>query len=123
MHTSKEVTNWLAEQTDQHQPTLRALRSIILACMPGAHEFIYHSALCYQAPSVKFFPIIYIGTYANHINLGFYHGASLDDPNHLLVGTGKQMRHIKIDSFEDAKKPAVADLLKQSWFNASQLHK
>ena len=36
------------------------------------------------------------GFFTNHVNIGFFHGASLSDPAGLLEGTGKSMRHVKI---------------------------
>lgn len=30
------------------------------------------------------------------LNLGFYHGASLPDPDGLLEGTGRALRHVKL---------------------------
>ena len=30
------------------------------------------------------------------MNVGFYHGAALDDPAGLLEGSGKRMRHVKL---------------------------
>ena len=53
----------------------------------------------------------YIAVQASHVNLGFYHGASLLDPDGLLEGTGKQLRHVKIRDLSLAKGPAVAKLL------------
>jgi hypothetical protein len=51
----------------------------------------------------------------------------LDDPQHLLVGEGKRMRHIKIRSREDAGNSALEQLLKEAWKDApdsiAQLHK
>jgi hypothetical protein len=41
-------------------------------------------------------------------------GASLNDPLALLVGTGKQMRHIKIASEADFDPKAIAALVKQA---------
>ena len=56
----------------------------------------------------------YIGVQGTHVNLGFYHGASLADRDGLLEGTGKKLRHIKIRSVSDAKSAAVAALLRQA---------
>ena len=53
----------------------------------------------------------YIAVQASHVNLGFYHGASLLDPDGLLEGTGKQLRYVKIRDLSLAKGPAVAKLL------------
>ena len=38
----------------------------------------------------------YIAPHPNHVNLGFYHGASLPDPEGLLEGAGKALRHVKV---------------------------
>lgn len=56
----------------------------------------------------------YIGVQGSHVNLGFYHGASLADPTGLLEGTGRQMRHIKIRDVADVNSAAVANLLRQA---------
>jgi Domain of unknown function (DU1801) len=54
----------------------------------------------------------YIAVYANHINLGFYHGALLPDPNAVLEGTGKGLRHIKISSIAMASNLSIANLVR-----------
>lgn len=43
--------------------------------------------------------------------LGFYQGAKLPDPEALLEGTGKNMRHVKIQSLGDINRAAVKALL------------
>ena len=37
----------------------------------------------------------YVNVFSSHVNIGFFHGASLDDPAGLLQGTGRFMRHVK----------------------------
>jgi hypothetical protein len=37
----------------------------------------------------------YVNVFTSHVNVGFFHGASLEDPSRLLQGTGKFMRHVK----------------------------
>lgn len=41
-------------------------------------------------------PFGYVNVFTSHVNVGFYHGAALPDPAHLLEGTGKRMRHVKL---------------------------
>lgn len=53
----------------------------------------------------------YIAVLKDRINLGFYYGADLDDPENLLEGTGKALRHIKISEMEQLENPAVRDLV------------
>ena len=38
----------------------------------------------------------YVGAYRAHVNVGFFHGAALEDPAGLLDGAGKRMRHVKL---------------------------
>jgi len=49
----------------------------------------------------------YIATNAGHVNLGFPRGSSLPDPNRVLEGEGKTMRHIKFRSQRDVERPFV----------------
>jgi hypothetical protein len=56
----------------------------------------------------------YIGAYRAHVNLGFYYGAELPDPQGLLEGTGKNLRHAKVRNKESADQPALRDLLQAS---------
>jgi hypothetical protein len=46
-------------------------------------------------------PFGYVSVCASHVNVGFFHGATLPDPARLLQGTGKFMRHVKL-------KPGIA---------------
>lgn len=38
----------------------------------------------------------YVNVFSSHVNLGFYRGAELPDPEQLLQGTGRLMRHVKL---------------------------
>ena len=53
----------------------------------------------------------YLMPQKDRINLGFYQGADLPDPDGLLEGTGKSLRHVKVRDLETAKGPQVADLI------------
>jgi hypothetical protein len=41
-------------------------------------------------------PFAYVNVFTSHVNVGFFHGAALADPDRLLQGTGKFMRHVKL---------------------------
>jgi hypothetical protein len=41
-------------------------------------------------------PFGYVNVFTSQVNVGFFHGAALPDPAHLLQGTGKFMRHVKL---------------------------
>jgi hypothetical protein len=50
----------------------------------------------YPTACVEDAPFAYVGVFRNHVNVGFFYGAELEDPAGLLEGTGKRMRHVKL---------------------------
>jgi len=46
-----------------------------------------------------------------HVNLGFFHGTRLPDPEGLLTGTGKSLRHVKISTPDGVEAPAIRALM------------
>ena len=54
---------------------------------------------------------VYVMPRAEYVNLGFWHGVGLPDPEGLLEGTGAKMRHIKVRSVEDAESSPVRALV------------
>jgi len=58
-------------------------------------------------------PFAYVNAFKAHINVGFFHGADLDDPSGILQGTGKSMRHVKLmrgECVDDSLLEALIDL-------------
>jgi len=50
----------------------------------------------------------------NHINLQFWNATGLHDPGHLLEGSGKSMRHIKIEQKSDINNSYLSELIRQA---------
>jgi hypothetical protein len=87
-----------------------ALREIVLEEAPDASESIYqvYTVAIWFGFSGKMKDMFcYIATNAGHVNLGFPRGVSLADPNRVLEGEGKAMRHIKFASLRDLDRPFV----------------
>lgn len=53
----------------------------------------------------------YLSVSKNHINVGFMYGAELPDPNQLLEGSGKLLRHVRISQPEELENLALRELL------------
>jgi hypothetical protein len=110
-----EVEDWLARLSSDGAIVVGTLRRLITEAAPGAHEIVYHDALGYGPTAKGFDRVFYISAFKDHINLGFFYGADLDDPDALLAGGGKQMRHIKFRSAESLPSTAIRQLLEQAW--------
>ena len=92
-----------------------AARRLILNEAPEASEFVYevytiadHFAFT-ERPSDAF---VFTTTHANWVNLGFNFGSLLPDPNGLLRGEGKWIRHIRITHAAELEAPGVKELLR-----------
>lgn len=53
----------------------------------------------------------YLALHGDHVNLGFNQGAELDDPAELLAGPGKSLRHCRLDSPDELRRPELVELL------------
>jgi hypothetical protein len=60
-------------------------------------------------------PFAYVNVFTSHVNVGFFQGAALRDPNHLLQGTGKFMRHVKLKPGTAIDAAALNDLIDVAW--------
>lgn len=56
-------------------------------------------------------PFGYVNVFTAHVNVGFFHGASLRDPAHLLQGDGKFMRHVKLRPGTPTNDAALSSLI------------
>jgi hypothetical protein len=87
-----------------------ALRDILLQETPDAFERMYRnhpSAVWFGCGPKMNDMFCYIAAARRHVNLGFCRGALLADPNRVLEGEGKTMRHIKFRSESDVERPFV----------------
>lgn len=123
----EQIDDYIHSFSPDLQALIRKLSEIAKKSMPEAHEMIYHGALGYSVTQSPFDRICYIAPQKTYVNLGFFFGAHLLDPQHLLIGEGKRMRHVKIRSIEDACNPALEQLIKEAWKDApnsiAALHK
>ena len=56
-------------------------------------------------------PFAYVNAFKAHVNVGFFRGAELADPNGLLEGTGKFMRHVKLRPEGEVDATALMKLI------------
>ena len=60
-------------------------------------------------------PFAYVNVFSSHVNVGFFHGAELADPEGLLEGTGKCMRHVKLRPEAATNAEALRKLIEASF--------
>jgi hypothetical protein len=60
-------------------------------------------------------PFGYVNSFKNHVNVGFFQGARLEDPAGLLEGSGKRMRHVKLKPGTEFNAAALSDLIEAAY--------
>ena len=97
------------------RPIVTALREVILEVDPDSYEVVRlgdRAATYGVGPRKMIDGYAYILPHKRWVNLGFYQGAELADPESLLEGTGAKMRHVKVRSVDEARRPEVRALVK-----------
>jgi hypothetical protein len=82
------------------------------ACGPDVREVMHDGYPTACAGDAAFG---YVGAFKAHANVGFFHGASLDDPTGLLEGTGKRMRHVKLRWGQPVDAAALESLIEAAY--------
>ena len=95
---------WFDAQPDELASLARRWFALMRRCGADVRE-LFHDGC--PTVCVEDAPFAYVNAFKAHVNVGFFHGASLVDPAGVLQGTGKSMRHVKL-------KPGLA-------FDASSL--
>ena len=116
MNDSKLISLWKERPAPLADLALR-LRAWGLDLYPGSYQLAYDnyaSSLAFSHSEKLGDGFAHIAIYKAHLNLGFDQGAFLDDPGGLLKGTGKQIRHIRVDSWETFPTTSVVELLSQA---------
>jgi hypothetical protein len=120
--TELAIQRMLSDRTDQVVDVAIAARKAVLkaakkSVKAGCSELIYDSYCvsdCFSFSAKLGQAFIHIATYANHVNLGFNFGAQLDDPDEILSGDGKLIRHIRLNSVADLRKKSTKDMIARS---------
>ncbi len=68
-------------------------------------------------------PFGYVNSFTSHVNVGFFYGALLKDPAGLLEGSGKRMRHVKLQADRELNAEGLSDLIDAAYVDIrARLH-
>ena len=117
---SDPIDEFLEGYPPEMQTISRILRAMVWDAMPDAREVLFasHNHFAYASSESRADRIVYICPMQEYVRLGFMFGAHLGDPEQLLVGTGKQLRHVKVRTAEEANMPALRGLVEEAWADA-----
>ncbi len=110
-NSSSQVDAYVRAKTPKLQPVAAGLRAIVKAVARQVKEGVNPWGLpMFDAGG----PFGYFMIGKSHVTFGLYAGTSLDDPEKLLEGTGKSLRHVKLRSMDDLKRAGLRKLIKSA---------
>ena len=114
----KQLEAFIGKFARKDQQRIRAIRRAVRRRFPTANELVYDNynffVIGYSPTERPSDAIVSIAARANGVGLCFIRGASLPDPNKVLLGSGNQTRFIRLDSAGQLARPEVEALVAEA---------
>lgn len=106
------VDAWLREHTGDLGAIARRWFDVMRGCGGDVRELLHdgHPTACVGDAAFG-----YVNAFTAHVNVGFFLGARIPDPERLLEGTGKFMRHVKLRPGHDVDSEALTTLIETAY--------
>lgn len=87
------VETWLQDHAGELGEIAQHWFEVLRSCGEDVQEVLHdgHPTAC-----VEDLAFAYVNAFTSHVNVGFFHGAELEDPQGILEGSGRFMRHVKL---------------------------
>jgi hypothetical protein len=102
------IAPWLGRQPAGLGAVAKHWFGALRACGPEVRELLHdgHPTACVGDAAFAS-----VNVFRAHVNLGFFRGAALADPQGLLEGQGRFMRHVKLRPGSNVDVPALMKLI------------
>jgi len=110
MKVYESFSDWKKDQSAKNKRLIGALELLVKKTAPHLNTSVKWGQGCWLDGKE---PKMYMHTEDDHVQFGFYRGATMKDPNKLLHGSGKYVRHIKVRSVKDVDAQSFGELILQ----------
>lgn len=109
---SPAVKEWMRTHAGELGEIAEHWFEVMRGCGDDVRELLHdgHPTAC--AGDAAF---AYVDAFKAHVNVGFYRGSELPDPDGLLEGTGKFMRHVKLRPDCDIDSTTLQRLIESAY--------
>lgn len=101
---------WKRDQSPRNQRLVSALSALVKRTAPEFTPIVKWGQGSWTLDGA---PKVYIHAEPDHVQCGFYAGSTLKDPEKLLVGKGKYVRHVKVFTTKGIPRKGLVALLEQ----------
>jgi len=112
MRRDPAIDKWMEHRPAELMAIARRWFQVMRACGDDVQELLHdgHPTACVADAAFG-----YVNAFTAHVNVGFFLGASLADPEGLLEGTGKFMRHVKLRPGNGVDAAALKSLIEAAY--------
>ena len=107
-----DIEVWMHDHSGELGDIARHWFEIMRNCGDDVRELLHdgHPTACVGDAAFG-----YVNAFRAHVNVGFFRGAEIADPERLLEGTGKFMRHVKLRPESEVDARALQELIKTAY--------
>lgn len=112
-----EVQAWFSKHSNELGAIARQWFDVMRACGDDVREILHdgHPTACVGEAA-----FCYVNAFTAHVNVGFFGGSELQDPDGMLEGIGKFMRHVKLGPGHSVDSEALERLIKAAYFEMKE---
>jgi hypothetical protein len=108
------IETWMRQHTGELGAIAKHWFEVMRKCGDDVREVLHdgHPTACVADAAFA-----YVNAFKAHVNVGFFRGAEIIDPEGLLEGTGKFMRHVKLRPAHDFDAKALTKLIDTAYID------
>ena len=108
----RAIEAWMREHAGELEAIARRWFGVMRDCGDDVRELLHdgHPTACVGDAAFA-----YVNAFKAHVNVGFFRGAEIADPDGLLEGTGKFMRHVKLWPAREVEATALRKLIETAY--------
>lgn len=111
------VETWMKEHPGELGAIAWRWFQVMRDCGDDVRELLHdgHPTVCVADAAFA-----YVNAFRAHVNVGFFRGAEIADPDGLLEGTGKLMRHVKLRPERNVDATALKRLIETAYVDIKE---
>jgi len=111
------VDRWMKEHSGELGAIAQRWFEVMRQCGDDVGELLHdgHPTACVDGAAFA-----YVNAFTAHVNVGFFRGAEIADPEGLLQGTGRFMRHVKLKPGHEVDARALGRLINVAYADIKQ---
>jgi len=106
------IEAWIKQHSGELGAIARRWFEVMRTCGDDVRELLHdgHPTACVGDAAFG-----YVNAFTAHVNVGFFRGAEIADPQDLLQGSGKFMRHMKLRPEQEINTTALMKLIEAAY--------